>query len=46
MVDYQVIVNSVANIIQYAFPIALIFGITAKLASLTFSFIFNRKIEI
>lgn len=46
MVDYSNIISCVANIISYAFPISLIFGITAKLANLTFSFIFNRKIEI
>lgn len=46
MVDYSSIVSSVAQIITNAFPIALIFGITAKLSSLCFDFIFNRKIEL
>ena len=44
--DYSLIINNVAEIISYAFPIALIFGITAKLANLCFSMIFNRKIEL
>jgi len=46
MIDYSNIITSVAEIIEYAFPIALIFGVTAKLANLCFSFIFNRKIEL
>ncbi len=44
--DYSSIINSVAEIISYAFPISLVFGLTAKLANLCFSFIFNRKIEL
>jgi len=44
--DYSVIVNSVAEIVTYAFPIALIFGIVAKLCNLCFSLIFNKKIEL
>lgn len=46
MIDYSSIVSGVAEIITYAFPIALIFGVTAKLSNLCFSFIFNRKIEL
>lgn len=46
MIDYSSIISSVAQIVTYAFPISLIFGLTAKLANLCFSFIFNRKIEL
>lgn len=46
MLDYSIIIAEVAKIITYAFPISLIFGVTAKLANLCFCFIFNRKIEL
>lgn len=46
MIDYSSIVVVVADIIKNAFPVALIFGITAKLSNLCFDFIFNRKIEL
>lgn len=46
MIDYSSIITSVAQIVGYAFPISLIFGLTAKLTNLCFSFIFNRKIEL
>ena len=46
MVDYSAIVVCVADIIKNAFPVAIIFGVTAKLSNLCFDFIFNRKIEL
>ena len=44
--DYSVIVDMIANIIEVCFPISLIFGLTAKLCNLAFDMIFNRKIEM
>lgn len=44
--DYSVIVSQVAEIVSYAFPFSLIFGITAKLVNMTLDMIFNKKIEI
>lgn len=46
MIDYSAIVLCVADIIKNAFPVSLIFGITAKLSNLCFDFIFNRRIEL
>lgn len=46
LIDYSNIVSCVVDIVEYAFPIALIFGITAKLCNLCFSMIFNKKIEL
>lgn len=44
--DYSVIVSQVAEIVSYAFPFSLIFGVTAKLVNMTLDMIFNKKIEI
>lgn len=44
--DYSVIIGQVAEIVGYAFPFSLIFGVTAKLANMTLDMIFNRKIEM
>ena len=42
-VDYQVIVNSVAVIITYAFPVFLIFEICSKVMSLFLDFVAGKK---
>ena len=46
VIDYVSIIGNVAEIITYAFPISLIFGVSAKLTNLCFDFIFNRKITL
>ena len=44
--DYSVIINQVAELVTYAFPFSLIFGITAKLVNIALDMIFNKKIEM
>lgn len=44
--DYSLIISQVAEIVSYAFPFSLIFGITAKLVNMALDMIFNRKIEM
>lgn len=44
--DYSVVISAVAEIVSYAFPFSLIFGLTAKLCNLAFDMIFNRKIDM
>lgn len=42
-IDYQVIVNAVAVIITYAFPVFLIFEICSKVMSLFLDFVSGKK---
>lgn len=44
--DYSVIISQVAELVGYAFPFSLIFGITAKLVNMALDMIFNKKIEM
>ena len=44
--DYSVIISQVAELVSYAFPFSLIFGITAKLVNMALDMIFNKKIEM
>lgn len=44
--DYSIIISQVSEIVSYAFPFSLIFGVTAKLVNMTFDMIFNKKIEM
>jgi len=44
--DYSVVIKEVAQIVTYAFPFSLIFGVTAKLVNMTLDMIFNKKIEM
>ena len=44
MVDYQIIVNSVANIMLVSFPIALIFMITQKIIGTFTGVVFGKDI--
>lgn len=44
--DYSVVIIQVAQLISYAFPFSLIFGVTAKLVNITLDMIFNKKIEM
>lgn len=42
--DYSVIILAVADITKVCFPIALIFGLTAKLSNFALDMIFNKRI--
>lgn len=42
-IDYQQIVNAVAEMIKCAVPIGLILGLTEKLCNLFFSLAFGKK---
>lgn len=44
--DWSLIISQVAELVSYAFPFSLIFGITAKLVNLALDMIFNKKIEM
>ncbi len=44
--DYSVILNLVVEIIKYAYPIALIFGLVGKLVNFSLDLILNRKINL
>ena len=44
--DYSVLISQVSQLVGYAFPFSLIFGVTAKLVNMTLDMIFNKKIEI
>ena len=46
MIDYANIIACVTELITYAFPISLIFGVCGKLCNIAFDFILNRKIEM
>lgn len=43
MLDYQQIINLVAEFMKYALPIGIIFGMTEKLGNLFFSFAFGSN---
>ena len=43
--DYSVVISQVAELVGYAFPFSLIFGVTAKLVNLALDMIFNKKID-
>lgn len=44
--DYSTILSLVVEIIKYAYPIALIFGLTGKLINFSLDLILNRKISL
>ncbi len=44
--DYSVVLDLVVDIIKYAYPIALIFGLTAKLVNFSLDLILNRKMSV
>ena len=44
--DYSIILSSVSEIIKYSYPIALIFGVTAKLVNFSLDLILNRKVSL
>lgn len=43
--DWSVVILQVAELVGYAFPFSLIFGVTAKLVNLALDMIFNKKID-
>lgn len=43
-VNYQIIVDLLANIMLVAFPIALVFMIAQKLTGIVISFIFGKEV--
>lgn len=44
--DYSVILNLAIEILKYAYPFAVIFGLVAKLTNITLSFMFDKKIDM
>lgn len=44
--DYSVILNMLVEIIRHAYPIALLFGLTAKIVNFSLDLILNRKINL
>lgn len=44
--DYSVVLDVVVELLKYAYPFALIFGLVAKMTNFTLSFIFDKKIDI
>lgn len=45
-IDWSIVISQVAQLVGYAFPFSLIFGVTAKLANMALDMIFNKKIEM
>lgn len=43
--DYGLLISQVGELVGFAFPISLIFGVAAKLCDLAYSFIFNKKVD-
>ena len=46
IMDYSVIMTEVAEIIKYAYPIALIFGLSAKFIKFSLDLILDRNINL
>ena len=44
--DYSNILSMVVELIKYAYPIALIFGLTGKLVNFSLDLILNRKVSL
>lgn len=44
--DYSVLISEIASLIGTCFPIALIFGLSAKLFNFAMDMILNRRIEM
>ena len=44
--DYSLILNQIASLIGFAFPISLIFGLTAKMCNFALDMILNRRIDM
>lgn len=44
--DYSVILNQIASLISFCFPIALVFGLSAKMCNFALDMILNRRIDM
>ena len=44
--DYQAIIGLVVDIIKFAYPISLIFGLAGKLVNFSLDLILNRKVSL
>lgn len=44
--DYTAILGMVVEIVEHAYPIAIIFGLCAKAVSFSLDLILNRKISL
>lgn len=44
--DYSVILSQLADLIKFSFPIALIFGLSAKMCNFALDMILNRRIDM
>lgn len=44
--NYQIILSLIVEIIEFSYPIALLFGITSKMINFSLDMIFNRRIEL
>ena len=44
--DYSVILSQLADLIKFSIPIALIFGLSAKMCNFALDMILNRRIEM
>lgn len=44
--DYSAVMSLVVDIIEFAYPIALIFGISGKLVSFSLDLVLGRKITL
>lgn len=44
--DYSMILSQIADLIKFSFPIALIFGLSAKMSNFALDMILNRRIEM
>ena len=44
--DYSIVLTYVVEIVQYAFPFALIFGLVGKMCNFALDMILNKRIDI
>ena len=46
IMDYSVILNQIASLISFCFPIELVFGLSAKMCNFALDMILNRRIDM
>lgn len=44
--DYSLVLEYAVEIVSYAIPFSLIFGIVAKMVNFALDMVFNRKIDL
>lgn len=44
--DYSSVISMVVELIKYAYPFALIFGLTGKLVNFSLDLILDRKVNL